>query len=186
MLNLNFTPFPVLYTDRLILRHINKNDSAALLKLRSDKRIMQFIDRPCMTSEDEALEFIKKIEESLKNNHGITWAVSLKTNAELIGTIGFWRIMHEHYRAEIGYMLSPDFHRQGVIQEAIKQALDYGFKTMNLHSVEANIKPGNIASAKLLEKNGFIKEAYLKENYYFNGKFLDSCVYSLLVQNHKL
>ena len=186
MLNLNFTPFPILYTDHLILRQINKNDSAALLKLRSDKRVMQFIDRPFMTSEDEALDFIKKIDESLKNNYGITWGIFLKNNTELVGTIGFWRIINEHYRAEIGYMLSPGLHGKGVMQEAIKKVLEYGFKIMNLHSIEANVNPGNIASVKLLEKNGFIKEAFFKENYYYNGKFLDSTIYSLLVQNHTL
>ena len=183
MLNLNFTPFPVLYTERLVLRRMNKNDGAAILKLRSDKNVMQYIDRPHMTTEAEALDFIKKIDESLENNYGITWAISLKNNLQLIGTVGFWRIINEHYRAEIGYMLSPDFHGKGIMQEAIEQTLDYGFSIMNLHSVEANVNPGNMASIKLLEKNGFVKEAHFKEHYYHDGKFLDSVIYSLLVQN---
>lgn len=186
MLNLNFTPFPVLYTERLILRCIDKNDGAAILKLRSNKNVMQFIDRPHMKTINEALDFINKIDESLKNNFGITWAISFKDNSELIGTIGFWRIVNEHYRAEIGYMLIPDFHREGIMHEAIKKVLDHGFENMHLHSVEANINPENIASGKLLENSGFIKEAYFKENYYYNGRFTDSVVYSLLVQDHKL
>jgi ribosomal-protein-alanine N-acetyltransferase len=55
---------------------------------------------------------------------------------------------------------------------------------MNLHSIEANINPENIASRKLLEKTGFVREAYFKENYFFNGKFIDSEIYSLLNKNH--
>ncbi len=66
------------------------------------------------------------------------------------------------------------------MQEAILTILDYGFKIMKLHSVEANVNPNNAASIKLLERNNFIREAYHKENYYYNGKFLDSAIYSLL------
>lgn len=186
MLNLNFNPFPVLYTERLMLRNITKNDASDIFKLRSDKKIMQFIDRPRATSEKDALNYIIIIEEALRSNHGITWAICLKNAPALIGTIGFWRIEHEHYRAEIGYMLHTDFHLKGLTHEALKTVLNYGFNTMQLHSVEANVKPGNIASIKLLEKNRFVQEAYFKENYFFNGEFFDSVVYSLLVQNFNL
>jgi ribosomal-protein-alanine N-acetyltransferase len=56
---------------------------------------------------------------------------------------------------------------------------------MKLHSVEANVNPGNIASASLLKKHGFVKEAYFKENYFFNGNFHDSEIYSLLAHQRK-
>ena len=58
--------------------------------------------------------------------------------------------------------------------------LDYGFTTMLLHSVEANVNKDNAASMKLLAKNNFVREAYFKENYFYNGRFLDSVIYSLL------
>jgi ribosomal-protein-alanine N-acetyltransferase len=51
---------------------------------------------------------------------------------------------------------------------------------MKLHSVEANVNPANNSSIKLLKKNKFVKEAHYKENYFYDGKFLDSAVYSLL------
>ena len=66
------------------------------------------------------------------------------------------------------------------MDEALKAVLHYGFYTMKLHSVEANIDPENATSKKLLERNGFIREAYYKENYFFEGKFIDSAIYSLL------
>ena len=58
--------------------------------------------------------------------------------------------------------------------------LPVGFDQVGLHSIEANVSPENIASRRLLEKFGFKQEAYFKENYYFNGEFLDSVIYSLL------
>ena len=151
--------------------------------LRSDKKIMQFISRPMAASVNDALEYINKILESLMSKYGITWAISLRNDNNLIGTIGFWRIENEHYRAEIGYMLNKDFHGKGIMHEAMQPVLDYGFNVMKLHSVEADADPNNIASVRLLEKNNFVREAYLKENYYYNGEFLDTVIYSLLVQN---
>lgn len=66
------------------------------------------------------------------------------------------------------------------MKEALKPVLQYAFTKMNLHSIEANINPDNIASAALLESCGFIKEAYHKENYYYDGVFYDSVIYSKL------
>lgn len=183
MINLNFSPFPVLFTDRLQLRKISKNDASNLFSLRSDKKIMRFINRPMAVTLNDALDYIEKIDESLRNKYGITWAIVLKDDDALIGTIGFWRIEAEHYRAEIGYMLDLNFHEKGIMHEAMVKVLDFGFNTMKLHSVEANVNPQNRSSIKLLEKNNFIREGYFKENYYYDGKFFDSAIYSLLMQN---
>ena len=64
--------------------------------------------------------------------------------------------------------------------EALCAIIEYGFNQMKLHSIEANINPDNIASQQLLEKAGFVREAYFRENYYFGGRFIDSAIYSLL------
>ena len=66
------------------------------------------------------------------------------------------------------------------MKEALLKIIDFGFDEMNLHSIEANINPGNAASAMLLESAGFIKEAYFKEDYFFNGAFHDTIIYSRL------
>ncbi len=120
------------------------------------------------------------IESKIVSNEGINWAITLKENPKLIGIIGFYRTKPEHYRSEIGYMLLPEFNGQGIITEAITRMIEYGFNDMKLHSIEAIIDPDNIASAKVLEKNNFIKEAHLKENEFYDGRFLDTVIYSLL------
>lgn len=180
MLALNFSPFPTLYTSRLQLRQLSPGDVKEVFELRSSKTVMQFIDRPMAVTQDDAMIYIRKIIESLRSNEGITWAIAFKNDPTLIGTIGFWRIDPENHRAEIGYMLHSQQHQKGIMQEAIITSLNYGFNSMLLHSVEANINPGNEASKKLLLKNNFIPEAYFKENCYFNGQFLDTVIYSLL------
>lgn len=180
MLAPDFTVFPNLQTTRLELRQIQESDAKDLYVLRSDKRVMQYIDRPMAERIEDALALINKIEESLKANEGITWGISLRNDSRLIGTIGFWRMDKPNYRAEIGYMLHPEMQGKGLMHEAISAVIKYGFENLNLHSIEANVNPLNVVSKKILEKNGFVREAYFKENYYYNGKFLDSLIYSLV------
>ena len=111
-------------------------------------------------------------------------AITLKQDLILIGTICIWKIVKEHYRAEIGYVLHPGYQGKGIMQEAMTVILNYGFKTMKLHSIEANVNPNNRSSIKLLKRNGFKQEAYFKENYYFNGVFKDSIIFSLVKGIH--
>jgi ribosomal-protein-alanine N-acetyltransferase len=181
MLEINCSPFPTITTARLVLAQVQKADASALLSLRSDEKVMQYIDKERTRTIEEAAAFIKRITDDANNNEGITWRISLKEDpSTLIGTIGFWRIIKQHYRAEIGYMLHPVHWGKGLMQEALNAVIDFGFNSMQLHSIEAHINPGNAASAGILEKMGFVREAYFKEDFYFRGKFLDSAIYSLL------
>lgn len=177
----SFSPFPKIETGRLLLRQIIKTDAAELLLLRSSEKVMQYIDKERTKTIPEAEELIKRIENDINNNEGITWGISLKQKPEkLIGTIGFWRIIKNHYRAEIGYMIHPDYWGKGLMKEAVQAVIDFGFSAIQLHSIEAHINPANRASAALLEKTGFVREAYFKEDFFFRGKFLDTAIYSLL------
>ncbi len=180
MLHVNFDPFPILTTQRLILRQINLGDANEIYFLRSDEEMLKYVGRPKAKSIQEAIEWIEMINNFIKNNEGVTWAITLKDNPLLIGNIGFWKLEKEHYRTQVGYVLHPDHHKKGIMDEALKAVLHYGFYTLKFHSIEANIDPANAASKRLLERNGFIREAYYKENYFFEGKFIDSAIYSLL------
>ncbi len=180
MLEFNLNSFPTLRTERLILREITLNDAEDFFVLRKNKEAMKYIDKPLHKSVSETQELIQKIIDDIKNNETIAWAISLKGNQKLIGTIGYHRIQKEHHRGEIGYMISPEYWNKGLVSEALVKVLEYGFTQMKFHSIEGVINPNNLISAKLLKKFGFIKEAYFKENYFFEGKFLDTEIYSLL------
>lgn len=177
---INFNPFPNLETDRLLLRRVDENDVNEIFALRSNPETMKYIPRPLVKTTEDALEHIAMIDSKIESNEGINWAITLKDNPKLIGLIGHYRIRPEHFRAEIGYMLLPEFNGKGIISEAVKEVVNYGFKIMKLHSIEAVLDPENFGSEKVLEKNGFIKEAHLKENEFFEGRFLDSVIYSIL------
>jgi ribosomal-protein-alanine N-acetyltransferase len=182
MLETNFSPFPEIQTQRLLLRRMVLTDAPEVMALRSNEAAMQYVDRPRTKTIEEAEAWIKMVDESLNNNNGIAWAITLAAKPnELIGNISFWRIIKEHYRAEVGYMLSPAHWRTGVMKEALLAVHDFGFKQMQLHSIEAHINPANKASAAILESVGYTREAYFKEDYFFKGTFRDTAIYSLLV-----
>ncbi len=181
MLEVNFTPFPEIITDRLLLRKITHRDLNQILRLRSSDQTMKYVDREKAVTPGDAENFLTMIDQSLEANTGVAWGISLKDNPELlIGYVGHWRLIKEHYRAEVGYMLLPEYWKKGIMKEALSAAIKYGFDTMKLHSIEARINPENVASAALLESTGFVREAWFKEDYFYKGKFGDTVVYSKL------
>jgi len=185
MLTINFHPFQNVETERLLLRRLNPNDVEEVFALRSNPEIMKYIPRPLLKTKEEALEHIAMMEDKIVNNIGINWGITVKGSDKIIGIIGHYRIQPENHRAEIGYMSLPEYNGKGYITEAIKAVVEYGFEQMNLHSIEAVIDPGNTASEKVLQKNGFVKEAHILENELWDGKFWDTVIYSLLRRNFK-
>jgi ribosomal-protein-alanine N-acetyltransferase len=180
MLALNFHPYPEIQTERLLLSRITSTDAEDLFKLRSDPQIMKYIDRPIAVQIEDAQALIDKFSDALASNEGISWGIRLKEDPRLIGTIGFWRIDKVNYRAEIGYLLDSKLQGQGYMKEAIQRVVEFGFNDMNLHSIEANVNTANDRSKGILERCGFNLEAHFKENYFYEGKFLDSLIFSLV------
>jgi ribosomal-protein-alanine N-acetyltransferase len=181
MLTLNFNPFPALETERLLLRQVTKKDVDEMYFLRSNAEVIKYLDREPFASRTEANEMITRINRELAKNETLFWGIESKENpGKLIGTICYWHIKPEHYRAETGYLLHPAYWRRGIMKEALAKVIDYGLNTLQLHSIEAHISPYNAASAALLVSLGFEKEAYFRENFYFREKFLDTAVYSLI------
>lgn len=180
MLTINFSPFPTLYTNRLCLRRIVKEDAPTFFELRTNELAMKYIDRPRPASIDDTKAFIQKIDTNIMENQSIMWGITTLENNTLIGTIGYHKIDPKNYRAEVGYMLSPQYWKSGFMSECLTTILPFGFNRLNFHSIEADINPENNASRQLLKKLGFKQEAYFKESYYFNGLFLDKEIYSLL------
>jgi len=181
MLVLNFTPFPELKTQRLLLRKLEKTDANEMFFLRSNEDVLRYIGREPTKTIAEAEEFINMINKNVDGNESILWGITFLNDPSLvIGTICIWNFKKENYRGEIGYMLHPDHWRKGIMKEAINAVVDYGFTVLNLHSIEALLDPKNIASSSVLESTGFVKEGHIKESLYFNGEFKDEAIYSKL------
>lgn len=156
---LNFTSFPQLMTERLLLRRLNEADAHDILILRSNEQVNQFLDRPACIDLEAAKNFIAKIEKAIGNNESLYWVINLKGNDKLIGTICLWNFEADKMQAEIGFELHPDFQEKGIMREALSEVLAFGFKELKLKTITALTNPGNLPSVKLLQKAGFIADS---------------------------
>ncbi len=160
MNELNFNPFPELKTDRFLLRNLNISDSYEIFLLHSDETVNKYLDRNIQSNIVEAEIFIAKINDGIRKNKWIYWAISSIEKQNLIGTVCLWNFSENNNVAEIGYELIPKYFGKGIMHEALKSVIDYGFEILNLTRIEAFTHKDNNESIKLLLKNNF----YLDEN----------------------
>ncbi len=153
---LSFTPFPVLTTNRLILRRLEDTDDHQIFLLRTNDRVNEYIPRTKQRSVKEAQEFIHKMNEGVDECKWIFWAINRKGSSELAGTICLWNFSEDKSNAEVGYELHPAFQGQGIMDESLKKVLEFGFHDLNLTMVQAYTHKDNVNSTKLLLKNGFV------------------------------
>lgn len=165
-----FNPFPVLHTEKLILRQLAISDDEEIFALRSDKRVNKYLDRQPANSIEDAENFINKISESIKRNESIYWAITLRSNKKLAGTICYFNFSDKNSKAEIGYELLPEYHGMGIMQEAIYKVLEFGVENLKLNRIEAYTYKDNKSSTKLLEKHGFKRQSLTEKE--DNDKFV--------------
>ncbi len=186
MVKITTHPFPVLFTERLILREPTGNDTASLFDLRSDVEVMKYVPREPAKNSDDIHNFINIVVEWHKKKQAILWAMCEKDNPDyILGTVGLWKFDFESYRCEVGYMINQRYQGKGFMSEAFNRILTYGFDELNLHSVEARVDEENFASIKVVEKAGFLREGLLKESVLNKGEFRNDIIFSLLRKNFK-
>lgn len=177
------TFFPVIKTQRLILRPLSNDDSESLLKIFSDPEVMKYWNTPPWTKIEDALAFINSSQESMQSEESLVLGVHLKQTGELLGKCLLFNYARESRRAEIGFGLSRSCWGKGFIGEAGEALIQYGFNTLGLRRIEAEIDPENLSSAKALEKLGFKKEGHLRQRWEINGVVSDSALYGRLAED---
>ncbi|PQB07474.1 GNAT family N-acetyltransferase [Polaribacter filamentus] len=168
-MDFNFTPFPVLETERLTLRALNLDDAKAIFGLRTNKEVNEFIDRKTPNNLSETRAFIDRISSLTINNKGIFWVIESKSNHQLIGTIGLRNFEDEEEYAEIGYELDPIYQQKGFMSEAFEAILEFGFQEMELKTIEAFTHKNNSDSISLLKKQDFVFQPDIKDEGFENN-----------------
>ena len=153
------------------IRPLNLSDKSELANLANNKKIWDNLRDyiPYPYNENDANNFIKLTEqESPKQNFGIEY------NGKLCGVIGLI-VQKDVYRksAEIGYWIGEPYWGKGIATKAVELITDYGFNTLDLKRIYTGVFEYNIASMKVLEKNGFEKEGILKKAVLKNEIFFD-------------
>lgn len=129
---MNFHPFPYLQTKRLNLRKTSAQDLEDILFLRSDQTVMKYIDRlPAETLKD-AEDFLNKISKGLDEGKNVYWTITSKSDDQMIGSICLWNFSADGKVGEVRYDLKPEFQGQGIMTEALKTVLNFGFKKVEI------------------------------------------------------
>lgn len=177
--------FVLLETDRLILKGMSPELMNEIFETQEKSRIMEILGHQ---NEEEYERELSKYQRGYSSYRSrfLLFLIVRKDNQKIIGRCGLHNWNPDHNRAEIGYNLLMEVDkRQGFMSEAVKKILEYGFRTLDLHRIEAMLSPTNIPSKRIIEKFGFTKEGQLREHFQVDGAFGDSLIYSLLQSEYE-
>jgi ribosomal-protein-alanine N-acetyltransferase len=183
----DFTAFPILETERLMLREIIPGDADALFRIRGDYEVTKYNIGAAYYSVDQANDLIAGMAQAYREEKEIRWGITLKdqpTNG-VVGMIGYNYWIRRDARASVGYDLARAFWGQGIMTEALDAVVAFGFRRMGLNRIEADADARNPASARVLKKAGFRQEGLQQEQFYEDSSYNDLVLFALLRKDYK-
>jgi [ribosomal protein S5]-alanine N-acetyltransferase len=175
-----FETFPVLATDRLVLREWELSDAQDMFSFRSDP-VTQIYNSEPMREVSEAAAMIENLRTAYTAGEQIQWAVTVRPDDRPIGWFGFNYWQRFHRRAEVGYDLARAHWGRGYAYEGMAAIIRFGFEEMGLHRIETETILDNVRSIRLLERLGFQREGVRREySLEDDGAFHASTIWGLL------
>ena len=167
-------------TPRLRLRPLRRDDAEALFLVFCDAQAMRYWSSPPHGSLLVTAEVIEGAQAAFIGGSGIEWAITRAGDDTAVGKIGHWRWQRAHSRSEVGFILRRDLWGQGFAAEALGAIVDWGFRRLELHSIEGQLDYENLGSQRTLERVGFRPEGRLRQAYYDGREFRDTLVYGIV------
>lgn len=171
---------PTLHTSRLRLRPFNDQDADALFALHSNAIVLRYWDATAWNSRSRAEGFIATCQEIAEAGTGARLAVDRSSDGAFIGWCALSRWNRTFRSASMGYCFNDAAWGHGYATEAARAMLEWSFETLDLNRVQAETDTRNVASARVLDKLGFVREGTLREDCVVNDEVSDSWVYGLL------
>lgn len=168
-----------LSTPRLALRPLQESDAEPLFRIYSNPEFMRYWSSAPWTDLKQAISLIAQDRAELATGLHLRLGIVRNADGVLAGTCALFKFDAHSRRAEIGYGVSPDCWRQGIMTEAVGALVEYAFNELGLNRLEADLDPRNTGSARGLEKLGFVREGLLRQRWIVSGEFSDSAIYGL-------
>jgi ribosomal-protein-alanine N-acetyltransferase len=175
----------VLENPRLRLRGIQASDAASILEIYSDTLVAEYDDFYPIHDMDEARNIINNYNKQFAEREQIRWGIELKAEKRLVGTCGLSDYDEGNGTCVLGYDSMRSNWNKGVMTEALGLVTEYAYEEMKLHRIAAYITPGNDASVRVLEKNGYRREGLLREMEFFKGKYQDGVVLAMIESDYE-
>ncbi|MFG2196012.1 GNAT family N-acetyltransferase [Streptomyces sp. NPDC048639] len=171
---------PMLHTPRLRLRPFTDADADPLFALHSSAYVMRYWDSPPWTERARAERFIAMCRKMADEGTGARVAIDRASDGAFVGWCALAEWNPDYRSASLGYCLDAAMWGHGYATEAARPLLQWAFDTLDLNRVQAETDTRNVASARVLEKIGFVREGTLREDCVVNGEVSDSWVFGLI------
>lgn len=171
---------PKLETERLLLRKMTEADLPALYAYGRDPEVSKYVTWEQHRSLDDTRMYLDFVLHRYNNEQLAPWAIEHKESSEMIGTIDFVYWKPNQHIAEIGYALHREYWGKGIMTEAAKRIIQFGFEEMNLVRIEAVCLPENTGSFRVMEKAGLEYEGMLRKARYIKGENRDIKMYAIV------
>ncbi|MDZ8110519.1 MAG: GNAT family protein [Nostoc sp. DedQUE12a] len=178
-----FNNFPELTTENLILRETKLADVPAIFQIFADDEVTKYHNLETATNLEQVQFIIERRAERFRNQQGIRWGIAKKEDNVIIGSCGY--SIKNRFQAEIGYELARGYWRKGIMTEALRAIIHWGFHQLDLNRIEAFVMLENTGSIKLLGNLEFVEEGLLREYGFWKGQFHDLRIFSLLKRDYK-
>lgn len=171
--------FPIIKTERLLLRQFEENDLQNVFKGLSNPDVIKYygISFDSLEATKEQMAWFAQLE---KSETGIWWAVCSLDNKTFYGAGGLNNLNNEHKKAEIGFWLLTDFWGQGIMTEAMPIICSYGFNNLGIHRIEGSVDSDNINCKKAMAKLNFQYEGTMMDCEIKSGKFISLDIYAAI------
>lgn len=166
--------------ERVTLRPLGDHDLPALLEIFGDREVMRFWSSPPIAGADGARALLDDIRGHFQAGTLFQWGIARADDDAIVGTTTIFHVDREHRRGEIGFALGRAHWGRGYASDAVTLLIRFAFEQLELHRLEADPDPQNLASIKVLEKQGFKHEGLLRERYFLDGAPQDAAYYGLL------
>jgi ribosomal-protein-alanine N-acetyltransferase len=183
-----FRKFPEIRTKRLILRQPTMKDAGWYFQHFSSPEVVWGGGEPGPKDMRAARKQVREhLVDVYRKRRGFRWIITLKGEGRPIGTLGYYKwAPTAGYQAEMGYDLGVEHWGKGIMSEAMKAVIDFGFEKMELNRIEVFIMPRNKRSIKMIKSLGFTREGLLRERYFDEfGNYADDILFSMLRSDWK-
>ena len=167
-----FSKMPVLQTERLTLRKLTPRDAQDMFDYAHRADVTRYLTWSPHPDVRYSREYLEYLQGRYAGGMYYDWGVIDRSTGKMIGTCGFTSFNCTHDKAEIGYVLHPDYWGKGLAAEAVKKILDFGFEKLRLHRIEAKFMKENARSLRVMEKVGMTFEGYEREAMLIKGTYV--------------
>lgn len=153
-----------IHTERMILRKLTRKDAEDMYEYAKNPVVTRYLTWDAHPSLDYTRNYLKYLEKQYREKQFHDFALVLRENGKMIGTVGFTRFDHAARSAEVGYVLNPDYWGRGLAVEALWAIIRFGFDELGLNRIEAKYMVENTRSRRVMEKCGMSFEGVARES----------------------